>query len=113
MIDSKYVQMIGRQDFYYVSSCVDPFQKQPPEGFCRKKVFLNCEIHRKTLLLVSVFYKNLQSLQTQVFSREIFDTFKKTFFEEHLQIIAFVFPRINKIWSERRPLTFPEASFSV
>ena len=88
--------MTGRQDFYYASSFTDPFQKQPPEVFCKKRSSLIAKFHRKTPLLESVFNKSLESRQTQVFSGEICGIFKNTYYEEHLGTIASALPRIYK-----------------
>ena len=34
VIDFKYIQMTGLQDFYQATSFTDPFQKEPPEVSC-------------------------------------------------------------------------------
>ena len=39
VIDSKYIEITGLQDFYKASSFTGPFKKQPPEAFCKKRCF--------------------------------------------------------------------------
>ena len=64
--------------------------KQPPEMFCKKSVFKNLANFTGKYLFWGLFFIKLQVKKSpkQVFSCEICDIFKSTFFEERLQTTA-------------------------
>ena len=61
-----------------------PCKKQPPEVFY-KKVFLKTSQISQTLLDFQLYQKGTPA---QVFSCEVCETFKSTYFEKHLRTAA-------------------------
>ena len=88
--ERKLVKVIGRYKI---------LQKQPPEVFCKKKVFL--EILQNSQEKQRLFFNKVAGFRqtlVQVFSCEFCEISKKTFFTEHLSATASDISHEGKIW---------------
>ena len=74
-------------------------QKQPPEVFCKKGVLKNSTNFTGKHLCWGLFLIKLQALGLKLFSCEICEIFRNTYFEKRLQMIA------SAPWNEISALT--------
>ena len=104
--------MTGLQDFYEANSFPDPFQKHPPEMFCKKKFLLKiCEILQENTCVGVSFKYSCRPLRLQLYKKRLqrrcFPVkFHNTFFEEYLRVTTSGLPL-------GLPVTFVRTLFSV
>ena len=106
----------GNQSYPWYWFTANYCQKQRPEGFCKTRCsYKFYKFHRKTTKLESLFHK-VAGLQlyspTQVFSYEICEIFKKTYFEEYLRTNALVLCG-SWSWTSFERLTYVQFTFCI